>query len=193
MNKLNEFPEKLQGILSNKSQELIIFPTEQCNFRCTYCYEDFSLGKMSNEIVGGVKKFLYRRIPELDSLHLSWFGGEPLVAKDIVFDISEYASSLAKKHNTTFIGSMTTNGYNLSLKTFSKLVDFGVTKYQISLDGSRNTHNTTRLRADGKGTFDRIWGNLLNIRKSDLNFSITLRVHLDNNNVDQIESLLKDL
>ncbi len=193
MNKLKKFPEKLQGILSNKSQELIIFPTEQCNFRCTYCYEDFALGKMSNELVGGVKKLLYRRIPELDFLHLSWFGGEPLVAKDIVFDISEYASSLTKKHSTNYVGSMTTNGYNLTLKTFSKLVDFGITNYQISLDGSRNIHNTTRIRADGKGTFDRIWRNLLDISKSDLNFSITLRVHLDSNNVDQIESFLKNL
>lgn len=28
--------------LRNDVLHLILLPTEQCNFRCTYCYEDFS-------------------------------------------------------------------------------------------------------------------------------------------------------
>ena len=35
--------------ISPRIQELILLPTEKCNFRCTYCYEDFELGKMSEE------------------------------------------------------------------------------------------------------------------------------------------------
>jgi hypothetical protein len=35
--------------ISPRIQELILLPTEKCNFRCTYCYEDFDLGKMSEE------------------------------------------------------------------------------------------------------------------------------------------------
>jgi uncharacterized protein len=31
--------------LSPRFQQLTILPTEKCNFRCTYCYEDFELGK----------------------------------------------------------------------------------------------------------------------------------------------------
>lgn len=32
----------------DSSLHLIILPTEQCNFRCKYCYESFKKGKMSD-------------------------------------------------------------------------------------------------------------------------------------------------
>ena len=54
---------------------LILFPTEQCNFRCTYCYEDFEIGRMSSGVVRGVKALLDARIDSLTSLLVSWFGG----------------------------------------------------------------------------------------------------------------------
>ncbi|TOB11935.1 radical SAM protein, partial [Vibrio parahaemolyticus] len=69
--------------LSPRGLQLIIFPTEKCNFRCTYCYEKFEVGRMSNELIQGIKKFLEVRIPELDRLVISWFGGEPLLAKEV--------------------------------------------------------------------------------------------------------------
>lgn len=53
---------------------------------------------MSAETIQGVKNLLDRRSPELDNLYLSWFGGEPLVTKDIVLDISSYAANLAKAY-----------------------------------------------------------------------------------------------
>ncbi|MFM6074868.1 MAG: radical SAM protein, partial [Dolichospermum sp.] len=78
-------------LISDKAFELIILPTEQCNFRCIYCYEDFSIGRMKPEVISGIKALLDKRSSKLNFLNLSWFGGEPLVAKDIVLDISEYA------------------------------------------------------------------------------------------------------
>ena len=40
--------------LSSRRLQLILMPTEQCNFRCTYCYESFSNGRMSQEVQDGV-------------------------------------------------------------------------------------------------------------------------------------------
>ena len=40
---------QIAAAISPRIQELILLPTEKCNFRCTYCYEDFELGKMSEE------------------------------------------------------------------------------------------------------------------------------------------------
>lgn len=116
---------------------------------------------MSAETIQGVKNLLDRRSPELDNLYLSWFGGEPLVAKDIVLDISSYAANLAKAYpGLEYRAGMTTNAYYLTPSLFSELTEAGVLDYQITLDGPRDLHKT-RLRADGKGTFDRIWKNLL--------------------------------
>ncbi|WP_045520292.1 radical SAM protein [Neobacillus niacini] len=185
---------RLAPLMSNKRQELIIFPTEKCNFRCTYCYEDYTIGRMSDDTIGGIKAFLDKRAPELNELYLSWFGGEPLVAKDIVRDISAYASALAKANpDLRYVSTMTTNAYYLTPSTLTELTAVGVLRYQITLDGPREMHNRTRLRADGKGTFDRIWENLLAIRDSKEPVSITLRVHHDAENFTQLDPLIEDI
>jgi len=37
----------VRATLNPKSLELTLYPTEKCNFRCVYCYEDFALGRMT--------------------------------------------------------------------------------------------------------------------------------------------------
>jgi uncharacterized protein len=53
--------EQIGNCLSNKVQELTLFPTEKCNFRCTYCYEDFLIGKMPKKVIEGVKNLIRSR------------------------------------------------------------------------------------------------------------------------------------
>ena len=71
-------------LLAGNHQRLILMPTEQCNLRCTYCYEDFRHRHMEPRVVTGVKRFLSKRAPKLDLLRIDWFGGEPLLARPIV-------------------------------------------------------------------------------------------------------------
>ena len=180
--------------VSNKHFELIILPTEKCNFRCTYCYENFAAGKMKPEIISAIKKLLQQRASYLETLSLSWFGGEPLVAKNIVLEIAEYAKHLASEHpQLSYSGGMTTNGYLLDYETANALANVGVRRYQISLDGPREIHNKTRVRADGNGTFDRIWTNLLAIRDSSLPVSILLRIHFSAETFQLLNPLIEDL
>jgi uncharacterized protein len=185
---------KRAELISDKLLSLTILPTEQCNFRCVYCYEDFSIGKMQPETITGIKSLIERRSPQLRHLQLSWFGGEPLVAKDIVMDISAYAQLLASQFaDLNYSGSMTTNGYLLDISTLHSLVDVGVTHYQISLDGPEEVHDRSRIRADGKSTFKKIWSNLIAIRDSSLPVSIMLRLHLTADTFHLIDPLLEDI
>ena len=51
------------NILSNdKVLSIIIMPTEECNFRCKYCYETFKKGKMSNKIQEAILKYVQKNI-----------------------------------------------------------------------------------------------------------------------------------
>ncbi|MEU0375645.1 hypothetical protein ABZ070_37330 [Streptomyces sp. NPDC006283] len=56
--------------LNPRSLYLIILPTEQCNFRCTYCYEQFEIGRMPDGIADAVCAFMDRRLPELDRFEI---------------------------------------------------------------------------------------------------------------------------
>src|SRR5262245_31032656 len=48
-------PQEMCISLANNILQLILMPTEACNFRCTYCYEDFRYQSMHPDVVLGVK------------------------------------------------------------------------------------------------------------------------------------------
>lgn len=177
---------------------LILMPTEKCNFRCTYCYEDFVHGRMARPMIDGIRKLVESRAPGLRSLTFEWFGGEPLLEQPIIEEIQAHVQRLAVEHAPLeFRASMTTNGYFLSPGVLSRLIRLGVSAFQISLDGTVATHDARRRMGDGSGTFDRIWSNLLAARRSDLEFQITLRTHVDRDNhvalPDYLEMLSREL
>lgn len=182
--------------LHKKSLQLIILPTEKCNFRCTYCYEDFEIGKMKRPTIDGIKNLISARVERdtLDHLNLSWFGGEPLLAKDVMFEIASFAKSLLDAGKIqTLTGEVTTNAYLLEPQVLAMLVSNQQKSYQISLDGFGEGHDKTRKYASGKGTFEKIWANLLSTRSTDLDFHITLRCHMTAANEESMHELVEHI
>jgi len=168
--------EQLRHFSSNYLN-LIILPTEACNFRCTYCYETFENRKMSRPVVTGIKSLIDRRGADLDALEISWFGGEPLLALDIIAEISKHALDVAKTKGFAFRSGMTTNGYFLDQDRFAQCLNHKIDFFQISLDGNPDDHNASRKLASGGGTFDRIWSNLIAIKATRAEFVVLLRLH----------------
>jgi len=184
---------QIASTLSRKIQQLIILPTERCNFRCTYCYEDFLIGKMKEPVLLGIERFMDRRIPELTDLSLSWFGGEPLMAKEVVLRLASYGHRKCNEHGVRFGGGLTTNAYVLDFELFEELLSYEQRFFQITLDGWGEGHNVVRKLANGKGTFDRIWSNLLAAKSSLENFEIQLRIHVRRDNHESLELLLDNI
>jgi sulfatase maturation enzyme AslB (radical SAM superfamily) len=171
----------------NRALHLILMPTEACNFRCVYCYERFEHHRMKPAVVRGVKNLMSRRAQELDRLGVSWFGGEPLLARDVIEEVMLHAHSLKEKQPGLLVaGDMTTNAYLLDRDCFERLLDLGVTHLQIAFDGPPEHHDRKRVLAGGKGTFDRIWKNILSCRDVDRTFEILVRVHVDRENAGDI-------
>lgn len=179
--------------LSTRRLKLIILPTERCNYRCVYCFEDFALPRMARPTVRGIKALLAARAPDLDQLSIDWFGGEPLLAAAIVEDVQGFAQLLARRHDIEFAAMITTNGHLLDRRRFRRLVELGIHRYEISLDGPQPLHDRKRVEADGRGTFDRIWRNLEALRATDLEAEIVLRIHVDRDNCEALPAFLDDL
>ena len=186
--------DDLARSLSNERLHLILMPTEACNFRCVYCYEDFKYRRMEPWVVEAVRRWIASRAPRLRSLHLSWFGGEPLLARGVIRTLMGDAASLAVANPDLLVTSnATTNGYLLTPAVLTELVDLGVTGYQISFDGPREHHDRKRVLAGGGGSFERIWGNLLAAREVARAFTITIRLHVDRENAEAAPAFLEQV
>lgn len=185
--------ELIARLLSPYQLHLILLPTEQCNFRCVYCYEDFAVGRMQAATVRGIEALIARRVPHLTSLEIEWFGGEPLAASDIVLGVTSRARKLCEASGAQFLAGATTNGWLLDARLAERLAEAGVYRLQISLDGPAEIHDQTRRRASGAGSFARIWSNLLSIKRSDLDFLVLLRLHVTRANLAALPEFVDEL
>lgn len=180
--------------VSNERLQLIILPTEKCNFRCVYCYEDFAVGRMPHTVVGGVKKLLSARVPTLSQLTIMWFGGEPLLAENVITEISQHILALQAAHpRLKYNASATTNGALLDLDRTERLLALGISDYQVSLDGPQRHHDRTRIALNRKGTFDVIWGNLAAIRDSGIDARVMIRLHLTPENLPDMPTFVAEI
>jgi uncharacterized protein len=187
MNMIKGFSKQaLSSSLSKEKFHLILYPTEQCNFRCVYCYEDFEIGQMPLWLIEATKLLISKKAEYIKFLSLSWFGGEPLLAKNILFEIAEHALHLSNKNKFQLSGDLTTNGLLLDVKTLTRLVQLKQNQFQISIDGDKDSHDKTRITRSGKGSFDKIWARLMDASATDLDFKITLRVHVTDFNQDSV-------
>lgn len=65
--------------VTSKFFKVTIMPTEQCNFRCTYCYEQFKYGMIESCVVEHIMEFIKCNLNsgKYTEFMLDWFGGEP--------------------------------------------------------------------------------------------------------------------
>lgn len=54
-------PLKIQEAIASNILRLILLPTEQCCFRCDYCYENFELGKMTPALQQAIIKLVEKK------------------------------------------------------------------------------------------------------------------------------------
>lgn len=155
---------------------LTIMPTEGCNFRCPYCYEDHNPISVSRDLLNQIQKYIAEQAASFQRINIAWFGGEPTLCKDTILETNEMVQHLQSEHPFTFSSSMTTNGYLLGADDFKAYYRAGITSYQITLDGWN--HDKTRPHITGKGTLQRILDNLTAISalpKEMYEFRIILR------------------
>lgn len=163
--------------LDNTRLRLIIMPTERCNFRCTYCYEDFAQGQMRQPTIEAIEKLVRNRIDGVRSVQISWFGGEPLIALSVVNRLTRSIKSACSESGVAFYCDITTNAFLMTEIILREIYASGVNEFQITLDGIKDDHDRTRIQAGGKPTFERILQNLKGILESDLDVHVLLRLH----------------
>lgn len=174
----------------NDRLELILLPSEDCNFRCTYCYESFRRGTMRPEVREGIKKLVEARADSLREMTVSWFGGEPLYGMEAIEELAPFLAEITERKGIDYFSHMTTNAYLLTGDVVDRLLSWRITDFQITLDGMPADHDRHRPRRDGGSTFQTIYDNLAKMAERDDEFSVVIRVNFAQSNVPGLESFL---
>lgn len=169
---------------------LTIAPTLACNFNCAYCYQESGkTSTMSENVQDGIINYIEHSIKKLEKLYITWFGGEPLLAKQILLKLSDRIEKLAKENNCELSFFMITNGYLIDQQLITELKRLGLTGIQVTLDGPPRIHNQRRgLKKGGNSSFERILCNIQKLIDNDI--KVYIRVNVDKTNVDSVEEFL---
>jgi uncharacterized protein len=178
------------GKYSSERFYMTIMPTLECNFRCPYCYENPRKGKMSPEMQQALVRWVEEKLPGCRGMGVGWFGGEPLLAFDVIRNLTADFLALCQKRDILYSGSMTTNGFFLIPKIANRLEELSIKMLQVTLDGPPESHNVRRVLKNGRGSFQRIIDNLTYIGENYPGINIILRVNFDTQNYDSIPEVL---
>lgn len=187
----------IHDYLQNGINGLILQVTQNCNLKCRYCSfacdESILNRKHSEKVMNWetAKKaldFLKEHAKDSKSISIGFYGGEPLIEINLIEQCIEYAKSLFFDKIITF--NITTNGTIMNHEILKVLKDNNVVLL-ISLDGPREIHNINRRYfVNGKGSFDKVYENLLFIKNTEYEYFKTIRynsvIELDNNKVKDV-------
>ena len=128
---------------------LTLHVTDGCNLACRYCYVRQGNHIMSTEVAHAAVDLAARTQAHCG---LIFFGGEPLLHKDLIADTVRYAETLRTAGKGPFHYKVTTNGLLLD-REFLRLSEQYEIFLAMSFDGVRAAHDQNRVRPDGSGTF----------------------------------------
>lgn len=173
VNEGNEARKIWPQIDANGSQEaqkiitLVICLTLRCSLECEYCY----LGGSGNEHHVLVPQRKQERISFFETeiakcllsrpsqLVLNFFGGEPLIEKETLQEIAEFAQKQSDHHQIPIKLGVTTNG-TLLTKDFLTWAKTKKVRLMVSLDSPMELHDRYRARGKSGASFQNILGHL---------------------------------
>jgi len=173
---------------------LTVAPTMACNFGCDYCFQGANKPtmQMRQDVQDAFIAYLEKTLDGLRSLHIAWYGGEPLLGIKIIERLSLRILALCRQKRVSYSGFIVTNGYALNKPTAQLLHSLGIGSCQITLDGPAEHHDQRRALLSGRGTYDKILENLQEWI-NEVPIVVMTRVNIDERNYESIRGLLHDL
>ncbi|MCL1918325.1 MAG: SPASM domain-containing protein [Peptococcaceae bacterium] len=186
----------LSGKYAQDHLSLIIAPTMACNFACPYCYENPKPGVLSRQVQDRLVEMVQENAERKRPVYVTWYGGEPLLAEEVVYDLSRRFIEVCEQNHVEYCAEMLTNGFLITDESIERFKECCISDVQITIDGSEAVHNRRRFLKEtpSEGTFARILDNVKKIYHSGM--TIDVRINLDKTNIADTKNLilyLKDL
>ena len=167
-----------------------ILPTRECNGACNYCdfgAEHISEKSMSYSLAAGAVDW-YTQIIEKQKrkvLDIHFFGGEPMMASDVIEVVVHRARLLAAQKDLIPYFEISTNGQYSKEK--AKWMGQYMNKVVLSFDGTREIQDKHRPLPGNKSSYDNALNTIHMI--SDSNADLCIRCCVSQLNVGQMEEI----
>lgn len=111
--------EKISNAYTERQQRknecsLCITLNSVCNFKCFYCFQKHTNKFLSPKEIKKILKMFETLTNTVENITVDWFGGEPLISFQTLQVLNNELITIAKKNNTKYTYSITTNGYLLN-------------------------------------------------------------------------------
>ena len=186
---------------SAKLLSITLIPTYACNLACPYCLEgnDKKSEMITREQVNAILKFAENEIifsrshgVSIEKINACLYGGEPMMHKKAIIYFMDKMNSLAHKYNCKIENFMTSNFTLVDNDMLDMIEKYKITT-QITIDGTRETHNKRRITKTGAGTYDIILKNMERMKQRGINESLSIRINIDEDNLDQAEDIIREV
>lgn len=187
--------ENLAAIAANEVLYQVLQPTAWCQLACSYCGQAHSRQRLSKDN----QQFFLSRMRErlaggrYSQLKIGWFGGEPLAGMEVIRTLTPRARALAQEFGCDYSARIVTNGLALTPALARELVEqHSVGEAEITLDGLTTHHDRQRFTKTGKGSFARIFTNLIGV-STTTQMRLVVRCNVSRDNADGVLPLLETL
>ncbi len=170
-------------------RKFVLETTQQCNFRCKYCPNtlepvfrhhtkkqmSLSVAKASVDFYKRMYLNFFNKLPqekkelllEYEPPFIGFYGGEPSLNWKLVEETVDYFKHIGWEESGIDVSvlkfSINTNLYYLTDEMLNFIIKHKPLLF-VSLDGPKQENDRNRITADGKGTFDKVYKNIMQIR-----------------------------
>ena len=159
----------------------ILTLTSSCNLDCPYCFEGRNKNgdTMSPVVAERALDYIIHQCEKntsVKNVEIAFYGGEPLLNRDVMKFICEKASSTLNnivRLEYTLVSNLTL----LMDSDIELLKHYSFTNIQVAIDGPPEIHDKRRISKTGDKTFDLIFSNILKL--VDNNLQVVLILNFD--------------
>ena len=169
--------ELLRALYGAGSPRLILLATHACQLRCEYCRVRRFPGRMTPAVAEAGVRWLLGGLRQ--EVELQFFGGEPLLAFDIVQRAAVLAASLAARSGKRVRFLLTTNGITLPERAlqFFRDHEFAI---EFSCDGRMATQLRQRRAVGSRDYSEALARNLERLRTAGVDYQVIAVVTPEN-------------
>ncbi len=180
---------------TKKNEKFIrLWTTSACNARCFYCFEKgMKAVNMTKKTAKQLVKYISGALKEGDTVTFEWFGGEPLLNREIIDYIIKTLNPICEEKGCKTQSFFISNGSLIDEEIAEQMKnDWNTKSIQITIDGFKDDYNRIKDYYNPKRFhFEKVIKNIKLL--SNKGIHVAIRMNYGTDNYDSLMALIEYL